>query len=335
MIQRTPLMLVTLCILSLFLIPREPFATPYYEGKVVKIVVGSEPGGGYDRMARLVAKYLTKHIPGKPTLIVENMPGAGSIIAANYVYNIAKPDGLTLGAPQRGVPYAQLTKAEGVKFDITKFAWIGSPAVEATIFCVRSDLPYKTFADLQKAKETIHAAGAGPGATDHQYAFLLSEFLGVNLKLVTYTSGSAGLLAIERKEADGKAGSYTSIKRFIDRGVVRALIRGRVTEKGIEGLPVDEDLTPDKKGKAIMAMRSTGDQIGRPFLAPPKTPADVMTILREAFARATKDSEMQEEARKINLDIEYVSSDECLKELNSLFNQPEDIIREFGKYIKF
>ncbi len=125
--RQTLLLLVGLLFIFTIFIPIKLLAAPYYEGKVVKIIVGSEPGGGYDRMARLIAKHLPKHIPGKPTMIVENMAGAGSLIAANHIYNIAKPDGLTIGAPQRGIPFAQLTKAEGIKFDIMKYSWIGSP----------------------------------------------------------------------------------------------------------------------------------------------------------------------------------------------------------------
>ncbi len=207
--------------------------------------------------------------------------------------------------------------------------------MEATIFCIRSDLPYKTFNDLRMAKDPIHVASAGPGTTDTQYPFLLKEFLGLNLKMVVYPSGTAGKLAMMRKEADGKAGSYSALKDLIETGDARAVIRGRVSETGVENLPVDEDITTDKKGKTIMAMRSAGDLIGRPFLAPPGIPADIMKILRNAFAQVTKDPEMREEAKKFMMNIEHVSAEECLKVLNEVFSQPEDIVKEFGKYIKF
>jgi len=148
-------LLLAFFILSVFISPRELLAAPYYEGKVMKIIIGHEVGGGYDRLARLLARHLPKHIPGKPTIIVENMPGAATIIAANYIYSVAKPDGLTLGAIDRGLPIAQLVKGEGIRFDLTKFSWIGSAAVEGTVLCLRSDLPYKTVDDLKKAKEPL------------------------------------------------------------------------------------------------------------------------------------------------------------------------------------
>ena len=333
--RQTLLLLVGLFFLFTIFIPIKLLAAPYYEGKVVKIIVGSEPGGGYDRMARLIAKHLPKHIPGRPTMIVENMAGSGSIIAANHLYTAAKPDGLTIGAPQRGIPFAQLTKAEGVKFDVTKFSWIGSPCVEATVFCIRSDLTYKTLDDLRNAKEIIHVAAAGPGTTDTQYPFLLKEFIGLNLKNVVYPSATAGMLAIERKEADGKAGSYSTLQAFVDRGLVRLVIRGRVSELGIEGLPIDEEVTTDMMGKKIMAMRSAGDLMGRPYLAPPGTSPELMKILKEAFAKAMKDAELLEEAKKFRFNIQHVSAEECMKTLRDTFSQPEEVVKEFSKYIKF
>jgi tetratricopeptide (TPR) repeat protein len=132
--KRSKLLLTAaVTILSMLMSATVLLAAPYYEGKMIRIVVGSEPGGGYDRMARLIAKYLPRYIPGKPVMVVENMAGAGSIVAANHLYSLAKRDGLTIGAPQRGIPFAQLTKAEGVKFDVTKYAWIGSPSVLARL----------------------------------------------------------------------------------------------------------------------------------------------------------------------------------------------------------
>ena len=127
--------------LPLLISPKHLLAAPFYEGKVITIIVGYGPGGGYDRIARILAKNLSKFIPGKPTVLVQNMPGADSMIAANYLYRIAKPDGLTIGAFNRGLVFAQLLKGEGVKFDLTKFAWIGSAAIESTVLVLRADLP--------------------------------------------------------------------------------------------------------------------------------------------------------------------------------------------------
>ncbi|MFB3883785.1 MAG: Bug family tripartite tricarboxylate transporter substrate binding protein [Thermodesulfobacteriota bacterium] len=322
-------------VLTVFLSPEELLSAPYFEGKRITIVVGTNPGGGYDNTARIVAKNLGKHIPGSPTIIIENMPGAGHMIAANYIYNLAKPDGLTIGTYNRGLPFAQITKVEGVRFDMRKYSWIGSVTTEPTVFLVRSDLPYKSVDDLRKAKHPIAVATEGLGTSGHQFPILLKEFVGLNLKLVVYPSGSESRLAIERKEADSRAGSYSSEKRYIDKGVFLPLIRGRASLPEIDRLPVNEDLTTDPKGKTIMRMLSSVDGIARPFMCPPGTPANVMSILRDAFAKLTKDPQFQEDAKKLQMEVEYNPADDCLKVVNYLLNQPEDILKEFGKYVTF
>ena len=328
-------LLMVLFVFSIFTSLGEPLAAPYYEGKRITLLVGVGPGGGYDRMARLFAKHLPKHIPGNPTIIIENMPGAASILAANQVYNIAKPDGRTIGVPQRGLPFAQLLKVEGVRFDVTKYSWVGSTAIEGTAFCLRTDLPYKTFEDIRKAKPQLMIGGTGPGESSTQFCVLLKEFLGINLKMIFYPSSSDVMLAVERKEVDGRAGSFSALKPFIERGLVRPLLRGRVAEPGTENLPVDEELATDKMGKTLMAMRSSVEFIGRPYVAPPGTPANIMDILREGFAKAAKDPELKEDAKKNMLEVEYTSAEECLKILTFLVSQPGDIINEFSKYVKF
>ena len=127
---KTTCLTMALFLFSMLFSQQDLCAAPYYEGKVLRVIVGTEPGGGYDRTGRLMAKYLPRYLPGKPTVIVENMPGAGHIIAANHIYNVAKPDGLTIGTYNRGLPFAQLTKAQGVRFDMRKYSWIGSVSVD-------------------------------------------------------------------------------------------------------------------------------------------------------------------------------------------------------------
>src|SRR6266496_1438823 len=244
-------------------------AQPNFAGKTVTVVVGYKPGGGYDATARLLARHLPDHLPGKPTVIVQNMPGGNSIIAANHMYNVAKPDGLTIGTFNRNLPIAQLTRVQGVKYDMTKFAWIGSAANEATILAIRYDLPYKNFDELRKAKEPVVIGSTGPGANTHDFPLLLKDLLGLKLKIVSgYSSSADIMLAIERKEVDGRAGSYSSIRPFIDRKLVQPVVRARAIEKGIEQLPVDESLAPNARAKAIMALRSAPEVIGRPYVMP-------------------------------------------------------------------
>ena len=308
----------------------------FYEGKTVTIVVGLKPGGGYDALARLLARHLPKHIPGKPTVIVQNMPGANSLIAANHIYNVAKPDGLTIGAFTRNLSIAQLTKVNRVKFDLTKFAWIGSAAGESTVLTIRADLPYQNFDELRKSGKEIVVGATGPGASTYDFPLLLKEFLGVNLKIVSgYSSSADIMLAVERGEVDGRAGSYSSLRPFVNRNLVRAMIRAGATEAEIEHLPVDQDLAPTPRAKAIMALRAAPEIISRPYVMPPGTPDDAVKVMREAFRNAIKDPELIAEARKAKLALEFVSGDDALKIVKEVLTQPKDVVAEFSKYIKF
>lgn len=308
----------------------------YYAGKTVTIIVGYKTGGGYDATARLLARHLPKHIPGKPTVIVQNMPGANSLIAANHVYSVAKPDGLIIATFNRNLPIAQLTGVQGVKFDMTKFAWIGSAASESTILAIRNDLPYRSFEDLKKADKPIVIGATGPGANTYDFPLLLKELLGANLKIVSgYSSSSDIMLAIERKEVDGRAGSFSSIRPFIDRNLVRPVVRARATEAGIEQLPVDESLAPNPRAKAIMALRSAPEVIGRPYVMHPNTSAEHLQIMREAFANTIKDAELVAEGKKAKMNLEFVHGDEAVKVMKEVLSQPKDVVDEFSKYVKF
>ncbi len=334
--KKRMLIAVTFLILSVLIIPANRLlAAPYYQGKTITLIVGTNPGGGYDNTARLVAKHLARFIPGKPTVVIQNMPGAGHIIAANYVYNIAKADGTTIGTFNRGLPFAQLSKTQGVKYDMRKYVWIGSLSVDPTSLFIRTDLPYKNAEDLKKAKTPLICASEGLGTSGYQFPLLLKEFAGFNIKIINYLSGSDSRLALERKEADARASSYSSTKPMVDRGILRPVIRGQVTIPEIKNLPLDQDFAHDKKGKIIMSMLSSVDLMSRPYVLPPRTPANVASIVKDAFLKMAKDPAVQAEGRKMFMDIQYASPDECMKVINFNLNQPEDIIQEFNKYVGF
>ncbi len=318
------------------LLPTVGLSAPYYEGKVMTLIVGFAPGGGYDRIARLLSKSLPKYIPGRPNIVVQNMPGGAGLVSANHLYNVPKPDGLTLATFERGLLLAQLTKVEGVKFDFNQFSWVGSAGIIPIIFVIRSDLPYQSFDELMKSKNQIYVGATEVGGITTQFPLLLKEFLKVNFKIVPgYPSTPDIMLALERKEVDGFAASYSTILPLIKRGVVRPVIRGRISVPEIEKVPVNENMTRDSKAKTLMAMLSSIDQVGRPFAAPPGTPSHVMDILREAFSKALVDPELMELAQKSKLETDYISPQELSKAITFVLNQPQDIVNEFVKYVKF
>ncbi len=329
-------LVIVFLVLAIIISPVKSLAAPYYEGKMIRLIVGMEPGGGNDRSARVMARHLPKYIPGKPMVVVENMPGGDSIIAANYLYNVANPDGLTITMIGRTLVFSQLMGIEGIKFDLTKFSWVGSLGSETTIFAVRKDLPYENVDDLKKAKKTIFVAGAGPTSNTSQFSNIMREYLIPNIKVVDYRSSTELFLALERKEADAAAAAWENIKMNIERIGLRPLFRSRISKREIEHLPVNEDLTSDPMGKKMMAMHAMPNGAGRPFVAPPGTPANVMAILRDAFDKAIRyDPELKADVEKIKMDFEFVPGEKCLEMQKYILGQPVEIVKEFKRFVKF
>lgn len=328
--------LTFLALVAWLLLPAGPVQGQgnFYEGKTVTVLIGAK-SGSLEIAAQVVAHHLGKYIPGKPTVIVQHMPGAAHLLATNNVFNIAKPDGLTILAANPNVAIAQLSKVEQVRFDVRKFQWLGSSGADGVMFSIRSDLPYKTIDDLKKADKEIVAGTTGPGSNAHDFPLLLKEFAGLKLKLVAgYPANSDVLLAIERKEVDAWSALGTTIKLAADRGVVRPLVRGRTPVPGFENLPVDEDLSTSQLGKSLMAIKSLPLNIGRAFATAPATPADRVAILRDAFAKALKDPELLAEAKKAKLNMHLISHEQVQKDFAALLNQTPETLKEMGKYIK-
>jgi tripartite-type tricarboxylate transporter receptor subunit TctC len=306
----------------------------FYEGKTVTIQIGAK-SGSLAIAAQIVAHHLGKYIPGKPTVVVNFMPGAAHLLATNHVFNLAKPDGLTLLASNPNVAIAQLSKVEQVRFDVRKFQWLGSSGADGVAFSIRSDLPYKTIEELKKADRELVAGTTGPGSNAHDFPLLLKEFAGIKLKLVSgYPANSDVLLAVERKEVDSWSALATTIKLAADRGVVRPLVRGRVAAPGFENLPVDEDLATSPLGKSLMAIKSIPGAIGRAFAVAPGTPPDRVAVLRDAFAKALKDPELLAEGKKAKIAFSLISHEQVEKDFNALLNQTPETLKEMGKYIK-
>lgn len=307
----------------------------FYEGKTVTVVIGAS-GGSLEIGARIAARHLGRHLPGNPAVIVQNMTGAAHLVATNHVYNVAKPDGLTLLAANPNVGIAQLTKVEAARFDLRRFQWLGSTGADGVMLSIRNDLPYKSWDELKKSDRELVVGTTGPGSNAHDFPLLLKEFAGAKFKLVSgYPANADILLAIERKEVDAWAAFATTIKLAADRGAVRPIVRGRVAIPGYENLPVDETLASSPVGKAIMGIRAAPLAIGRAFAAPPATPAERVKLLREALAKAVKDPEFIEEMKKTRIEVGYISPEEVLKMFNGLLDQPAEVQKEMVKYIKF
>jgi tripartite-type tricarboxylate transporter receptor subunit TctC len=323
-------------IVALGTVPGSAQSPPTLAGKTVTIVVGYAAGGGYDRIARMVARYLPKYLPGTPAVIVQNMPGANSIVAANHLFSVARPDGLTLGLFNRNLVIGQLMKVEGMRVDMLRFAWVGSMASETTVLAVRTDLPYRQPADFQRAEPAVVIGATGPGANTYDFPLLLKALARFNLRIISgYPSSADIMLAVERREVDGRAGSYSSLKPFIGRGLVRPVVRARTAVPEITALPVDEDLVADPRARAVMRLRSVPEEIGRPFVMPPGTPEESVRLFREAFRQVSQDRDFLAEAGRAGFEIDFVPGDRAVRIVRDVLNAPPDVVRVFGQFFKF
>jgi len=317
-----------------------------FKGKMVRIVVGTATGGGVDLYARLIAQYLGRHLPGEPTVMVQNMPGASSLVATNYIYNMAKPDGLTLGAVQAGVYFDQLLGHSSAKFDWSKFTWIGSPErLDAQLY-VKANSPYKTLEDIRRTAEPPRCGGAGTGATGYYVVRVIEETLGLKFKTVTgYQSGAEIDLAVERGELHCRAfdiGSFVGrepTRSWFKTGVVRSLIQtGRKRDHRLPEVPtlyelMDQYKTSDQNRRMATAILSS-TVFGRPMVAPPGLPTDLTRTLRDAYVKTLKDPEFVAETKKRQYDLEPVSWEEMQNMAREVINQPPDVIELVRKVLE-
>lgn len=307
----------------------------FYQGKRITIVIGTQSGGSIVA-ARIISQYMGKYIPGHPSISVQSMLGGAHMVATNHVFNIAKPDGLTLLAANPNVAIAQLVKEEAVRFDVTKFAWIGSSGSDGVVLTVRPDLPYHTFEQVQKADRDLLVGTTAVGSNAYDFPLLLKEFAGAKFKLVSgYPANPDIVLAIERKEVDVWAAFAASVRPVVQKGTVRPLIRSKVPSPGFEHLPVDETFTTNPVGKALMAIKAAPLAIGRALAAPPGTAPVRINLLRNALAAALRDSQLQADFLKSQIDFSHISGDEVLRGFRSLMRQGLDVQQDLIRYLKF
>jgi tripartite-type tricarboxylate transporter receptor subunit TctC len=311
--------------------------SPFYQGKTIIMVVGYLVGDGYDNWARLVAGHIVKHIPGNPNIIVQNMPGAGSMIAANYIYNVAKPDGLALGSIGPSLYLDQVTGKKEVQFDWAKFTWIGSTEKTPWLFYMRTDTPYKTLEDIRKAAEPPKCSTTGTGTSGHFVPKLLEEAIGAKFTLVSgYKGGGEQDLALERGEVQCRA---LSIPTFFSRepfgtwrktNLVRLLLQtGRTRDPRAPDVPtihevMNEYKTPEMTRRFVVAVLASGD-LGRPFIAPPGVPQERVKVLREAFMKTMKDPAFLDDVKKKKLEADPVAGDELEVMAKQIVAQPPEI----------
>ncbi|HEY7218626.1 MAG TPA: tripartite tricarboxylate transporter substrate-binding protein [Candidatus Binatia bacterium] len=307
-------------LLGVFLIAPSALAqSSFFQGKTITIIVGYQAGDGYDIWARLLAAHMGKHIPGNPGLIAQDMPGAGSMIAANHIYNVAMPDGLTMGAIGPSLYLDQLIGRKEVHFDWSKFGWVGSTENTPWLLYMNSNTPYKTIDDVRKAKERPKCSATSTGTSGHFIPKLIEEALGAKFNVVMgYQGGAEQDLAFERGEVVCRS---LSIPTFFARepfttwrkkNMVRILLQtGRKRDAKMPDVPTIHELmneykTPAATRSLVTAILASGD-LGRPFITPPGIAADRLKVLRDAFRKTVGDPAFLADvkARKLEADPDY------------------------------
>lgn len=298
----------------------------FYEGRQFRVIAGFPPAGGYDLYARAVARHLPKYIPGSPSVIVQNMPGAGSMVTANYLYNVAKPDGLTIGIFSRALPFSQLVGSKGVEFDARKFNWIGSPNQEVSFCAIRADSGVASLEQAVKKPGAVIFGGSGPGADTAQFPQALNETFKVDFKLILGYGGMAPILgAVERNEVNAFCGSWGSVKLlkpdwFKDKYVHVIVQLGMEGHPELKGVPILLQTVKNEEDRRFLEVLLSRQVTAYPFAAPPGVPAERVAILREAFNQTMRDPEFLRESEKMGLEINPVSGDRIQKLINEIFD---------------
>jgi tripartite-type tricarboxylate transporter receptor subunit TctC len=322
-------------------------AADFYNGKRITVTVGYGPGGGYDVFARLLARHLGRYIPGNPQIVVQNMPGAGSLTAANYLYSVAPKDGTAFGIFARDMPLMGLIGHNpNVQFDPRKFTWLGSSSnfsEDAYVMIVRDDAPVKTIADMRNpGGPVLVLGGTADGATGGDVPRILQEALGLNLKLVLgYRDSAAVFLAMERNEVSGRTTDLSAIQAIKPDwlkpgGGYRLLVQyGRLTRHpNFPDVPTASELALTDTNRALIEFTETPLlTMARPFAAPPGVPADRAKALQTAFLAAHRDPQYLEEAAKTGIYISPVSAEEIMRGIERMSQASPELIERVRKLL--
>jgi tripartite-type tricarboxylate transporter receptor subunit TctC len=281
----------------------------FYQGKDVTIIISSSPGGGYDTLARAIAKHIGSHLPGHPTFTIKNMPGAGGIVAANYLYNLALKDGTVIGGVQNNTPFEPLLGTKQARYEPTKFNWLGSPSVETGILVTWNNVAASSVDDLKTHQITVGSSGAN--STPTFYAKLLNEVLGTRLKIIVgYPGQTEAFLAMERGEIDGYSSVFYSTLMatkpdWLRDHKIKALVQyGPQREKALGDVPFLADLVTDENDKLLIEAAIAPLALGRPYLMPPQVPPERLEAMRQAMSDTFADAQFLEDASELGLGID-------------------------------
>jgi tripartite-type tricarboxylate transporter receptor subunit TctC len=316
----------------------------FYRGKQITLYVGFSPGGGYDAYARLLARHIGRYIPGNPIVVVANLPGAGSLRAANYIYSVAPKDGTAFGLFARDmVQIALLGGDPNVQFDPRQFTWLGSSssyANDAYLLMLRQDAPVKSIADARRpGGPPMLLGGTAEGSTSDDVPILLRDLLGLHIKLINgYRDSSVLFLAVDQKEVEGRTVGLSSVRSahpswLAPDSPMRVLLQfGRATRlPDFPDVPTARELAPDDHARALIKLAELPYLLSRPFAAPPGLPPARAKALQHAFLAVHKDPAYLADAAKLKVDVSPIGADAALQAINELAATPADLRAELKR----
>ena len=304
--------------------------TGFFKGKTITLITSTGVGGTYDVVARLVARHMPRHIPGNPTMIVENMPGGGNVLATNYMYNIAARDGTAIATIHSAMPLQQVLNSGGIRYDSDKFNWLGSTGPQNEVILVWHTAGITDIAQAQERQVVLGGTGAGAGIV--LLPIVVNRLLGTEFKIVTgYRTSEDVNLGMERGEVQARAFSIGSIESqhpdWLSEHKVTVLLQAGVRrDKALPNVPLLTELAKTDEQRQIFKLISSSPALGQFYVAPPGVPADRLAILRHAFAATLKDPAFLADTAKIRFAIEPMSADEVAQIVHDTVTTPPDIV---------
>ena len=300
----------------------------FYHGKTITMLIGINVGGGYDFEARLLARFIRAHIPGNPTIIPQNMVGAGGIKMANYLYSIAPQDGTAIGMLAATLPAVQAVGTEGVQFDANKLLWIGSISQSPVTLATWYTSGIETIADA-RAKEVV-AAASNKGAITYTFPHMMNELLGTHIKIVSGYQGNGTMtIAMERGEVQAVTNSWDSWKSFNPEWVaekkIRILVQTEPKSSELAGIPSVQELARNAEDRQVIDLITSGDGLGTPVAAPPNVPSDRLQALRDAFAATLKDPDFIAAAKAARVEIDPIYSASLQNTVTKVLATPKNL----------
>jgi len=312
---------------------RGALSADFYEGKTLRMVVASSPGGGYDTYTRMIARHISKYIPGHPATVVENMPGAGGLVGANFIYKRANADGLTLAVFNNSNIVQKALGDPRINIDFRKLGWVGAPSVGAPMCMIMGFTGLKTLDDVLNSKKPLKMGANRAGTTGYDLPLILNQALGTKFEVISgYTGTSKIRVALQSHELDGFCSNWESMRVTArsmldasgDNKLIPFIINEKWEDKEVKDLPLFKDVIKDPKKFAVYKAWADQMDFQRPLALPPNTPKEQLEILRKALDEVLKDKDLLAEAKKTKLTITYVSGEKTEKLVDEILDMPAD-----------